>query len=71
MSNPEYTGFAYQVRNANGKEFLLSSSFGRTRGLAKRRLKAVQFERCQQHRPMLDVIDLLEVEIRVVARFAA
>jgi len=71
MSTPEYTGFAYLVRNANGQEFLLSPSFARTEGQAKRRLKAVQFQRCQQHRPMLDVIDLLEVEIRVVARAAA
>tara|TARA_R110000822_G_scaffold55274_2_gene140663 strand:+ start:493 stop:708 length:216 start_codon:yes stop_codon:yes gene_type:complete len=71
MSIPEFTGFAYLVRNANGHEFLLAPSFSRTESQAKKRLKAVQFLRCQQHRPMFDVLDLLAVEIHVAARLPA
>jgi hypothetical protein len=71
MSIPEFTGFAYLVRNANGQEFLLAPSFARNEGQAKKRLKAVQFLRCQQHRPMFDVLDLLAVEIHVTARLPA
>jgi hypothetical protein len=71
MLNSEFMGFAYRVRNANGREFLLSASFAPTKTQAKHRLKSIQFQRCNQHRPLFEVVALLEVEIRVLSQEAA
>jgi hypothetical protein len=70
MTHADYTGFAYLVRNAHDKEFLLSASFGPSRNQAKKYLSNIQHQRCLQHRPMLEVVELLEVNVTVVQRIA-
>lgn len=70
-SIPDYTGFAYLVRNTHGTEFILSATFAVSRTKAKSFLKKVQNERCEQRRPMFEVVELLEVQVSVLLRAAA